>query len=103
MTGKAEPRWSARQRLVVLTFDTIESAIEWDAHPADVKPWLTMPLEWDVPTMALLTAARDVIDEWHDFVPYGPTAPAARVDALVERLRTAVHDLSQSGRLRVVS
>ena len=95
-------RWSTRQRLVVLTFESAAAAIEWDEHPSAVKPWLSIPLTWDESTMAVLSAARDVIDE-HDEQLVVAQRVLPSLCHRIERLRAAVHDAAQVARLRVVT
>lgn len=85
-------RWSAQQRLVVLTFDTIEAANKWDAAPETITPLMVTPIDFDAPTLRLLETCRDVIDEWDDVAPTNLDKLAFHVN----RMRRDVFNLRQS-------
>lgn len=86
-------RWSARQRLVVLTFGTPEDAAMWDVSPRDVEPLMTTPIDFDAPTIALMETCGSVIDEWQQ-----ATFSTVRLDDRIERMRGALFALHQSRR-----
>lgn len=79
----SDKRYSTRQRLVVLTFDDSAAAVRFDEG-----------------LLALLTSARDLIDEWHELCDDQPGITLLPdLDALgecIEQLRRATFELRQA-------
>lgn len=70
-------RFSTRQRMIVLTFDSADAAASWDEGVDD-----------------FMAAARDVIDAWDDW--WDLEDGMARMDHHVGQLRRALFSVRQS-------
>lgn len=91
-------RWSARQRLVVLTFDTPKQADAFDR--GGLIPVDALVSGFDLERVAerllldLMHACRDVIDA-HDEQPHNVDG-VRRVTERIEAMRRALFDLRQA-------
>jgi len=82
-------RWSTRQRLAVLTFETPEHAAAYDASRLDL-----------VDVVELIETCRDVIDTWDGLYESTPTRTFERMmSEQIERMRRALLDARQGATL----
>lgn len=94
-------RWSTRQRLVVLTFETNQAADRFDLS-GNIVP-MSLVGSFDVHQLdadglvALMEACRDVIDSWDDIAERATARLHATTHAqFVERLRRVLFDVRQA-------
>lgn len=102
MSGKYEPRWSTRQRLVVLTFDTPQQAHVFDLRGGGRESTVEPMGGFDISLVdsdhldTLLWEVRQFIDAWDDGENRLGGQDLNRLEQHVRALRVSLFELRQA-------